>query len=84
MRGRPRPAGNPAPDGPSQALTHSPDSGSAADTDEKKAEEKWKCPDLFGHVAADVDGCRRESESTSQALPPGPARARPTSRESPG
>lgn len=84
MLGRPWPVGNPAPDGPSRAFTHSPDSGSAADTDEKKAEGKWKCPDLFGHVAADVDGCRRESESTSRALPPGPARARPASRETPG
>lgn len=46
--GRPRPACNPAPDGPGRALAHSPGSGPAADTEEKKVGGKRKCPDLFG------------------------------------
>lgn len=49
MRGAPGPRASPPPtDGPGQAFAPSPDSGSAADTAEKKAEGKWKCPDLFG------------------------------------
>lgn len=42
--GRPRPACNPAPDGPGRALAHSPGSGPAADTEEKKVGGEAEVP----------------------------------------
>lgn len=75
--GRPRPACNPAPDGPGRALAHSPGSGPAADTEEKKVGGgSGSARICLGHVEADVDGCRQEPE-TIPALPPGRARAGP-------
>lgn len=48
QRGVPPVRAQSRPRRPSWALSHVPGSGPSADTDEKKAEGKRKCPDLFG------------------------------------
>lgn len=72
QRGVPPGRARSRPRRPSWALSHSPGAGPAADTDEKKAQGKRKCPDLFGSRGGGRGRGPPRARRHRPGRPPGP------------